>query len=232
MRSFSSAFTWAEDQLVVLIAMHLRVHLHRLKEFVHALFYYYPRDLFFFIDFTLFMLYFFQSPYKVGKRFFKTEEHTYGETPLSTLDRIAKESRLLSRDIVFELGSGSGRSCFWLASLVGCEVHGIECVPLFVERAEKIKGFFRLKKLFFHKEDFLKMDFKHATFIYLYGICMKDGEIRELVKQLAHLSEGARVATVSFPLTDYDENGLFKVDKQFPASFPWGKAEIFIHTKN
>ncbi len=66
------------------------------------------------------------------------------ETPLTSLEVIARECQLSVRDVVFELGCGRGRTCFWLNQFIGCAVIGIDYVPAFIEKALKVKRRFHI----------------------------------------------------------------------------------------
>ena len=69
-------------------------------------------------------------------------------------------------------------------------------------------------------------DFSQATAIYLYGTCLSDEDILQLVQKLEVLPPSVKIITVSYPLSDYSSN--FRTTKQFSASFPWGEGEIYL----
>src|SRR4051794_23547579 len=106
-----------KNKLVVLTFIHLKTIFYNLMYGIEDIFLYYRNLSFFKIDLLLKALYFFHTPYKVSKKFLQergsTDLYLYGETPLTTMDSIAKECRILSKDIVYELGCGRGRSAFW-----------------------------------------------------------------------------------------------------------------------
>lgn len=169
------------------------------------------------------LFYLWMSPYSISKRFLKKrgEEniYSYGETPLTTLDLIAKECRILSKDHVFELGCGRGRSVFWLHAFIGCRVTGIDVIPTFIERAMRIKQHLRAPLIDFKNEDMRKTNFDSATVIYFYGI--------KLQQTFSQVKTGTKIITVSAPLTG---EGL-RLEKQFKAQFPWGVADVFLNVR-
>jgi hypothetical protein len=76
----------------------------------------------------------------------------------------------------------------------------------------------------------LTTDLSRATAVYLYGICLEDEVILQLVESLCSLPPRAKVITISYPLTDYNHTA-FQLLKQFTARFPWGKAEVFLQER-
>ena len=227
--------------------VHFKVKFINLIEYGQVVIHYYPNVNFAKIDSALLLSYLFLNPYHISSRFLsqKGEEElfTYGETPLTTLERIAHNSGITSQDVVFELGCGRGRTCFWLNQFIGCSVVGVDFVPTFIEKGNKIKKRFQVKGVSFRLEDFLQPKlcetnlnvnlnfFQGATVIYLYGSCLSAKEIRHLISLFTTLPEGTTVITVSYPLTDYQSKAPFTITKQFPALFTWGEAEVFVQKK-
>lgn len=183
-------------------------------------------------DLALMRAYFGVNPYTLCRRYLEKQQetiiHAYGETPLTTLEKIVAIAELNSKDTIFELGCGRGRTCFWLSSFLQAQVIGIDYVPEFIHKANTVN---HLKNLQFICEDFLKSDLSQATAIYLHASCMEDDLIRELNKKLITLKAGLKVISVSFPLTDYDTGGHWDLQNVFPANFSWGKTEVYIQVK-
>lgn len=202
-------------------------------EFIKVVFSYYSSFSFLKADLALRMTYLFNNPYKISKRFLMKkgadDVYAYGETPLTSLEIIAKECGLNEKDCVYELGCGRGRTCFWLHSFIGCSVVGIEYVPEFVERAEQVKNRLGISNLEFRLEDMTKADLSGATVCYLYGSCLDDQTIHTLVKHFAKLPAGTKIITVSYPLTDYAKGDTFEVMKRFTVPYTWGNADVFLH---
>ncbi len=212
----------------------LKTTFFRLYEWVRVATLYYPRRVrFLWIDCLFAAQYVWKSPHRMSKHFQirrgAKNIYTFGETPLTTLDRIAKECRILSKDNLFELGCGSGRTCFWLRAFVGCRVTGIDYLPTFIQKANRIKNWSGISEIEFLKEDMFTANLRKATVIYLYGTCLEDDEIEKLIENFKDLRPKTRVISVSYPLTDYSSE--FRLIKQFKGRFPWGKADIFINEK-
>lgn len=184
-------------------------------------------------DLLLASHYVWKNPHRVSKAFLKKmgekNLHAYGETPLTTLDYIAKECQILSQDTLFELGCGTGRTLFWLRHFVRCQCIGVDHNPIFIGRAAKIKDLLCVDKVTFRLESMFEIDLQEASVIYLYGTCLEDEMIEKLVARFKHLSSGTKVITVSYSLTDYTT--AFRVEKYFTARFPWGKAYVFLNIK-
>lgn len=216
-----------------LILINIQATYFRLFESIRVIFKYYPTK-FLFLDLMLLKEYLFKNPHRVSRDFLiksgKKNIYVYGETPLTTLDKVCTSFQILSHDTVYELGSGSGRTSFWLHSFIQCKVRGIDHLPEFIEKAERVKKAFRLHGIEFLKEDMFQLDMSKATVIYLYGTCLKDREIRRLITQFKELPRTTRIITVSYPLSDFDKD--FSTQKKIEGSFPWGKTEIYLNSLN
>jgi SAM-dependent methyltransferase len=196
---------------------------------------FYPHRPFKDVDQALKRSYRFHNPYRISKAFLKrqgaSDLHVYGETPLSSLELIFKEAGLNENDCFIDLGCGRGRSVFFASLLYRCRAIGIEWVPFFLERAQSLaeKMSFPIRPEFIGGD--IKMaDLSCATLIYFYGICMEEKDVQALVDRLISLQAGARIVTVSFPLTDYSSH--FFIKKQFSLAFPWGKADVYLNIKH
>lgn len=201
-------------------------------EYVRVVYRYYFNTIFRKTDLSLVIAYSFNSPFKISKQFLvkrrAKEVYCYGETPLTTMEKIADECRIQARDRVFELGCGRGRTCFWLSQWLGCDVVGIDYIPDFIHTAEDIASKFKLAHVEFRLEDFVKSDFTGASVIYFYGICYEESFIKNLIHRLKKLPEGTKIITISYPLEDYDDGEHFEIIKKFPASFNWGTADVYL----
>lgn len=218
-----------------LVWVNLIVQKRNFLEFIKVAAKYYFNFSFFKADLALILTYLFDNPFTISKRFLmkkgESDVYAYGETPLTTLDLIAKQCRLDSSDTVYELGCGRGRTCFWLNSFIGCKVVGIEYVPDFVERANKIKKKFHFKNIEFRNENIIDANFEEGTVFYLYGTCLEDSFIKKLAEKLSKLPIGTKIITVSYPLTDYTSEPQFEVMKRFPAKFTWGMGDVYLQIK-
>ena len=184
-------------------------------------------------DFSLILMYLFHNPFTISKRFLQNAGepniYAYGETPLTSLEIIAKETQIGTSDCVYELGCGRGRSCFWLNSFTGCSVVGIEHIPEFVERANLIRNKLGIENVTFINEDICNVDYSPATVCYLYGSCLDDVTINKLVEKFSHLAPGTKIITVSFSLADYTDAKWFEIMKRFTVQYTWGIADVYLH---
>jgi SAM-dependent methyltransferase len=196
---------------------------------------FYRNPRFFIVDSLLRSFYFLNSPFKISKRFLlkkgESDIYTFGETPLTTLQHIAREASIESGDVLYDLGCGTGRTSFWFHFFAGCKVIGIEYVPTFVKCAERVRKWREIDRVEFILEDMLKINFANATVVYLYGSCFEEPFLESLIQRLKGLKAGSKIVTVSYPLSDYCEEPLFEVIKQFTAKFAWGEADVYIQTR-
>ena len=220
------------NEFLKLLCLNLVVFAKNTIEFFKVAFRYYGSFSFLKSDLTLRLIYFFNNPYKISKRFLMNrgakDVYAYGETPLTSLEVIAKECGLSSDDCVFELGCGRGINCFWLRSFVGCTVVGIEYIPEFVDRANKVKDYLKIIDVEFRLKDMTTTDFNGATVCYLYGSCLEEKTVRQLANNFAKLPAGTKIITVSYPISEYSENESFAVMKRFTVPFTWGEADVFL----
>lgn len=227
-----SSSSWSVSEFFYLFWLSLAVRVRSIGDFFRTAFKYYSNVSFMKLDLSLLLMYFFQSPYSISKRFLmekgEEEVYAYGETPLSTMDIIARECRIQKEDTFFEIGSGRGRVCFWVHSFIGCKVVGIEFVPKFVSCANRIKDRLNVSGVQFRQEDMLKADYTGATVCYLYGTCLSDESIEALIKKFSLLPVGTKIITVSYPLSDYEGGERFEVMQRFSAPFTWGTGDVFL----
>jgi SAM-dependent methyltransferase len=185
------------------------------------------------IDLLLLLKYVGRNPFHISKNFLieKGEEdvYVYGETPLTTLDKIAHAFKISSTDILYELGCGRGRGCFWFSSFIGCQVVGIDYIPEFIQTAQILKNKFSEKeKVHFRCEDILKANYEKASVIYLYGTCYESIFIKKLIKRFSKLKKSTKIITVSYALNEYCERPLFETVKKIECQYTWGKAEVYL----
>jgi SAM-dependent methyltransferase len=219
------------DNFFSVLKISIAVRFFNLKEFFKSLFLYYRSPLFFALDMCLLLHYFFKSPYRICEEEFEKNHINslvpYGETPFTVLDHIARECGITKDDTVFELGCGRGRCCFWLNHFIGCKVRGIDLVPLFIKRAEKLKRWFSYKEIKFACTNLTQDKLQGATYLYMYTLTLDDEEIRQVAEHVKQCP-GIKIITVSFSLKEYvpDVRDL----KQFEAVFPWGKTAVYLST--
>lgn len=218
-----------------LLWINLTVQLFSLVEFIKVAFLYYSNIMFLKIDLSILLTYFFDNPFTISKRFLmkrgEKDVYAYGETPLTTLDHIAAECQISAKDKVYELGCGRGRTCFWLNCFKKCNVVGIEFVPEFVERANRVKNKLHVEGVEFREQDMLETDVSDATVIYLYGTCYEDDFIQKIVEKFSKMPSGTKIITVSYPLTDYTVKPIFEVMKRFQAKFTWGETDVYLQIR-
>lgn len=179
------------------------------------------------IDRFLSNAYILDNPYRIARNY-NGDQNYYGETPLTLIHRVLSEIGCSANDCFYDIGAGRGRLCFFVEVMFGCRVIGIEHVDLFVSKAQKVVKKFSLKSLFYEK-DFKQCKFEDATHIYMYGTCMSVGEIKELCNRFKDLEKRAKIISVSYPLSDYDDT--FEVVNKFKAIYPWGETVIYINQK-
>lgn len=185
------------------------------------------------VDRALLKNYSFKNPYRISKQYLKSagdkQIHIYGETPLSTFETIANECEIKQSDTVIDMGAGRGRGAIFLHHFKQCRVIGYEKIPHFVEVANKLITTFDLTGIEILEEDMFQADLSVASVIYLYGTCLEDEEIEHLIAKFSNLKAGTKIVTISYPLTDYADENVFKLVKEFTVSFPWGDTSAYLN---
>lgn len=194
---------------------------------------YYKNYRFCLIDLLLNLIYLFINPYRVSKKFLKRKNfkniHIYGETPLTSFEKIIKRCDVKPSQKLLELGSGRGRCAFWLSENIRCQVDAIEWIPTFHNIAFFVSRLLKSKNLNFFCQDMFYLDFSDYDFIFLYGTCLEDSEILSLIEKFKKMKRDSKIITISYSLNEYDPS--FLVIDEFSLSFPWGKAFCFINQK-
>ena len=179
------------------------------------------------IDRSLKQQYLWKNPFTISREFYEAigdrDVHQYGETPLTTMNKIARALKLSKDDHLYEYGSGRGRTSFFINHYFRSQVTGVERNPIFVERADKVAKQHNAGVTFL-ESDFLEVDPSDATAIYLYGTCLPDKVIYELCDKFP---KGVKVATISYALCEYDRR--FRVSEKLKVKFPWGETEAYIN---
>jgi SAM-dependent methyltransferase len=176
----------------------------------------------------------FSNPFRICKSFLRQkgeeEVDAYGESPLPVMAEIAKQCKITAKDIVFELGCGRGRAAFFLSYITKCQVIGIDWVPVFISRANRIAATTAPRlPVKFLCQDMQRIDFSKATVVYLYGTCLSDEVILQLIQKFEKLPLFAKIISVSYPLSEYSPR--FGIVKQFSMIFPWGEGEVFLNVR-
>jgi hypothetical protein len=203
-----------------------KVRYFNFKDFFRNVIRYWRSPRYILADSCLLLSYFLKSPYTIAKEF---EEAPYGETPLSELEKMVRFACVTKEDIVYEMGAGRGRGCFWLSEKIGCRVVGIEHNPVFVQRAICIARWFSYTNIQFRCEDMLLAKCADATLLYLYGTCLTDEEIIQFVKNCKALRPGTKILTISYSLEEYDKEHKIELIGVIKVTFPWGQTDAYLH---
>ena len=189
-------------------------------------------DVFFWFSFR----YFLRSPHAVARRWLRrnnldlnTFNHSfvYGETPLRTWDLLIRRVGIKKGDVVFDVGCGSGKSCFFLSRRLQSRAVGIEYNEDFTTRAEWIRKKVKASEVVFVRADARNIDYGDADVVYLFSTTFT----LELMQALAlrfrqTLVYGAIVISVSVPL---QPKSIFQPVDEFPAPYFFGRCIVYVH---
>ena len=212
-----------------------RVRFYHLGQAVHNFFRYYLRHpVFFAADLLVMAQYFFQSPFRMVR--VVDEQHPgqpigpYGETDFCTLSRLFDEFDIPRSASVADLGSGRGRTGFFLRLVRGHKhVLGIEQLSSMVERANRVRRWLRIDGLLYVQGDWTSMPLDGIDVIYLYGLILDEKSSLRAANHLAALKPGTSIITVSSWLGETLPD-RFKLIRRVPVRFDWGATEAFFQT--
>lgn len=211
--------------------LYFRVKYFEFVEQVRVITRFYRNWRFALFDLTFRATYFWSNPYRIARKYHQKKGHKnihcYGETPLTTLNKIADHIMIKPSDVILEMGCGRARSCFWLAYFKKCHVIGIEQIRRFTVPAECLRRWFRINHLTIACDDYHHIDLKGITVVYLYASDMNVSEIEKISKKLESLKKESKLVSISFPI----ESSLFEVTETFSVRFNWGKTTAYLQRK-
>lgn len=107
-----------------------------------------------------------------------------------------KLAKLSSKDIVYDLGSGDGRTLMIAAKEFGARGVGIEIDPLRFFISKILVRFSGLSdKINVRRENFLKSDFSEATIIFVYLV---PKALQRLKSKFLKLKKGTRIVSIKY----------------------------------
>lgn len=220
-------------EFLELFTLNLLVSWRRLREQIQVVIRYYPHTPFRRFHLAFLYAYLGKNPFRIYKKWAlergEKELYTYGETPLTTLERMARVAGIGPGDTVLEMGCGRGTCVFWLNTVVGCRAIGVDLVPDFIEKAQALKETFQLEEVEFRLENMLKTSLNGVTVVYFYGTSSSRPFIEAFIERVRSLPQGTRIITVSYPLNVYcGGEEVFKLTHQFSAPFTWGRAQVYV----
>lgn len=196
------------------------------KEQIRTIFSFYRAPRYALVDLLFGLSWFFSNPFRLCRFYYQKVQKeplpVYGETPLSVWTEIAKRTKINGADVFIDLGCGRGKLAFWTAFWIGCKTIGVDSVPTFIDRANRLSRCLRVNNLFYVRCDLLSYPLSQATVIYLFTLHADEDKL-----DYSSLQNDVRIITVSERLPSSD---LF-VSESFVVEFPWGKAPVFIHRK-
>lgn len=169
-----------------------------------------------------------RNPYRLLRRSplssLLKDGNIYGETPWSALDVICKHFGLTSKEIIYDLGCGLGKVCFWFSEVVHASVIGVDNQSEFISFARRAHRWFAKQPALFVKENFSHATFDRATCVYFYGSSYSLKVLKNVLARLQKLSAGSIVITISFPLDSLPQGEqYFYTETSCQVRFPWGK---------
>ncbi len=189
----------------------------------------------FWIDLGYWWQYLLRSPHRINRRFIRrngsNQNLTFGETPLSTLEKICYHAEIPEGKVIFDVGCGWGRSTYFLH--VACMANrsvGIDIFPLYIKKAEKIRKWLGQEQMVFWEADIREVDYSDADLIYMYGTCFEKELVREMVAVWEEqLPDGTILISPSRSLSPYSTLNRIQLKKCVQIEYSWGDCPVFFH---
>nr|WP_269763305.1 methyltransferase domain-containing protein [Chlamydia felis] len=183
-------------------------------------------------DLAKFLYSLLRSPYRKLRRSSQSsllkEGNVYGESPWSVLNKVSKEFGVTSQDVVYDLGCGLGKVCFWFSHVLRCQVVGIDNQSDFIRFSSRIHRLLSLQTAVFFKEYFYETQLSQASCVYFYGSSYSLKVLKSVLTVLKELKPGNMVISISFPLDSLPGGDLlFFTEKSCDVTFPWGKTKAY-----
>lgn len=187
------------------------------------------------LRFLLFFSYLSDGPYLLVKREGKRapvlpQNLIYGETPCLTIKKILEDAEIKPTDHFVDLGCGRGLTVFFVNLYFQIPSTGIEVLPTFVKRAEKLSKSLELKNIEFIRENLSWVTLEQigkGTIFYLTGTTFEDELLAKIASRLELLPVGIKLITLS----DAIPSTQFQVTKVKSYYFSWGKTDVYFQEK-
>ena len=137
-------------------------------------------------------------------------------TPDEVVERMLRMAQVTSRDVVYDLGSGDGRTVIAAQKKFGARAKGIEFNPEMVELSRKNAAREGAKVEFVRGDVFVE-DFSEATVITLYLLPSLNIKLRP---KLLDMKPGTRISSHQFTMEDWEPDEV--------SDFDWRRAYHWI----
>ncbi|MBI2839387.1 MAG: SAM-dependent methyltransferase [Acidobacteria bacterium] len=170
----------------------------------------------------------------------RDESFRYGEIVPTALNEMLREYPADDTRILYDLGSGTGRTVFLaallfdFAKLVGVELlgglHRAAQRKLGEYDAQIRPGLPRAKQkliIEFRNEDIGETDFSEADVVVAHATCFQPLLMERLARQAERLKPGSRMILVGKSIS----SPMFSLEKVEPHEMDWGRTPVFFLTK-
>ena len=223
--------------MIKLFFLGIKTKIKEIHDFLYTLQKYRRNTLFIKSYLQLKCLYLLKNPYAISRKYLIQHDpaniYQYGETPIRTLNIIEQYiPQEYHRTHLYELGAGSGYTTLYFRLIRHYSVTSIEMISAFCQRIEYIIQKNKISNTTILNDDFLKIDFKQANIIYLYGSCMEITQIKKLIHIIKQQQQKILIISISFALSQYEKTGVFHKIHQHNITFFWGNTDVFIEEYN
>lgn len=180
----------------------------------------------------LFYYYMFPGPWILarldkGKVKVPDEDLIYGETPFITVKKMLEWAGINKNDIFYDLGSGTGKVVLFVNIYFGINAVGIEILPSMVRLSKILKDKLKLKEVRFINGNFLEVDLRESSIVYVAGTAFCDSTIKQITEKFQELKKGTKIITLSYHI----KAPYLRLIKEHRFYFSWGKSHVYLHER-
>ncbi|MFY7843427.1 MAG: class I SAM-dependent methyltransferase [Rhabdochlamydiaceae bacterium] len=165
------------------------------------------------------------NPYRLCREY--AQDSPYGETPISVLKHMVDMFKIEKGVSSIDLGSGLGRSVFFLNAYLKGMATGLERIFVFYKLCQEVVNEIPNTSIRFICGDLKSIDLSPYDLIYLYGTCLSDIDILQFIKNCKSTARKAKIITISYALTEYEPESFLTLD-ELNVSFPWGYTTAYL----
>jgi cyclopropane fatty-acyl-phospholipid synthase-like methyltransferase len=175
------------------------------------------------------------NPYWINLRFIEKNKtgnsYIFGESPLSALANISRKAKIKPGSVIFDVGCGWGRSTFFLHRYNKAHRSiGIDIIPEYIERAERIRKWILMDYMVFLQADIRKVNYSDADVVYFYATCLTKETVLDLIELWEDtLQDNTMVISTSWDLHTYSKKHRFREENQLEINYIWGTCTVFIY---
>ena len=154
--------------------------------------------------------------------------YTYGESPLRVLELINTHCSPKSGTVFMELGCGTGRLSFAAAMQYQMKALGVDAIPSFIRRAQRICRLLGRDDVHFVKGDLFDLDWSTADMLYITTTTFTEETLSRFHLKASEVKEGGWLISLTHP----PKGEGWSLMNTVVVDCSWGVATLFMSQKS